>query len=48
MNWDKYYKMEHYKMSYIKQSLWQISKFVTWKWIEINDLSGDQYSPMLR
>ena len=51
-----YYKMEHYKISNLLNDS-PVSKFVTRKWTEVNDLSGGQYSanknirfktPMLR
>ena len=35
--------MEHYKKSKLLNDL-TVSKFVTKKWIEINDLSSGQYS----
>ena len=35
--------MEHDKMSKLLNDS-NVSKFVTRKWIEVNDLSGDQYS----
>ena len=43
MGYNKYYKMEHFKIS---ESLTDsiVSKFVTKKWIEVNDVSGGQYS----
>ena len=56
MIYDKYYKIEHHKISTLLNNL-TVSKFVTRKWIEVNDLSDDQYSvdknirfktPMLR
>ena len=36
-------KMEHYKISKLLNDS-TLSKFVTKKWIKINDLSGGQYS----
>ena len=42
MNEGKYYKMKHYKISkFLNVSA--VSKRVTRKWIEVNDLSGGQY-----
>ena len=42
MNWDTHYKMEHYKISKaLNNSI--ASKFVTWKWIKVHDLSCSQY-----
>ena len=38
-----YYKKEHFKTSELINDS-TISKFVTRKWIEVNDLSGGQYS----
>ena len=38
-----YYKKEHFKTSKLINDS-TISKFVTRKWIEVNDLSGGQYS----
>ena len=35
--------MEHYKISKLLNNS-TVSKFVTRKWIEVNDLSGSQYS----
>ena len=35
--------MEHYKISKLLNDS-TISKFVTKKWVEVNDLSGGQYS----
>ena len=35
--------MEHYKMSKLLNDS-SVSKFVTRKWIQVNDLSGGQYS----
>ena len=35
--------MEHYKISKLLNES-TVSKFVKRKWIEVNDLSGDQYS----
>ena len=35
--------MEHYKISKLLNDS-TVSKFVTKKWIKVNDLSGDQYS----
>ena len=36
-------KMEHYKISELLNDL-TVSKFVTEKWVEVNDLSSGQYS----
>ena len=36
-------KMEHYKISKLLKDS-SLSKFVAVKWIEVNDLSGGQYS----
>ena len=56
MIYGKYYKIEHHKISTLLNNS-TVSKFVTRKWIEVNDLSDDQYSvdknirfktPMLR
>ena len=38
-----FYKKEHFKTSKLINDS-TISKFVTRKWIEVNDLSGGQYS----
>ena len=35
--------MEHYKISKLLNNS-TVSKFVTREWIEVNDLSSDQYS----
>ena len=35
--------MEHYKISKLLND-WTVSKFVTKKWVEVNDLSSGQYS----
>ena len=40
---DKYYKMEHHKISKILNDA-TLSKFVTRKWVEVNDLSSGRYS----
>ena len=40
---DKYYKMEHHKTSKILND-GTLSKFVTRKWVEVNDLSSGRYS----
>ena len=36
-------KMEHYKISKLLNNLF-VSKFVTKKWIKVNDSSSSQYS----
>ena len=43
MNLGKYYEMEHYKISKLFNDS-TVSKFETGKSMEVNDLSGSQYS----
>ena len=43
MNKDKYYKLEHQKIYKLLNDS-TVSKFVTRKFIEVNELPGGQYS----
>ena len=43
MHQDKYYKIEHHKISSLLNDS-TASKFVTRKWIEVHDLSNGQYA----
>ena len=42
MNKGKYYKMKHHKIPELSNDS-TVSKFVTKKWIEVNDLSSGQF-----